>query len=202
MLFEPLDHVIGTRNKVRLLRALTPLDRPVSGREAARLAGVSHYAIGALDELAAVGLVCRQEAAGQNLYRFDRRSRLAAQVEALFEGERQRNTALWHRLAALAERAGRVESAAVFGSAARGDAKPGSDFDVIVLTEGAPEPVYDAFLAAAPELATEFGIRISPVVLSVVQARRQHADGDAFIADAMRDARRFHGRPLEEVLRG
>ncbi len=68
MLLDPLDHAIGTRAKVRLLRALVPLDRPVSGREAARLAGVSRQAIRSLDELVAVGIVRRQETAGQHLY--------------------------------------------------------------------------------------------------------------------------------------
>src|SRR5690606_708609 len=129
MLFDPLDNVLGTRSKVRLLRALVPLDRPVSGREAARLAGVSRQAIRTLDELAAVGVVNRQEAAGQHLYTFNRSNRLAPSVVALFDAERKRTAELFERLAGIVGEAGSVASAVVFGSAARGEAGPESDLD-------------------------------------------------------------------------
>ncbi|CAN5651041.1 hypothetical protein BH23GEM8_BH23GEM8_18590 [soil metagenome] len=204
MLLDPLDHAIGTRAKVRLLRALVPLDRPVSGREAARLAGVSRQAIRSLDELVAVGIVRRQETAGQHLYTFNGQNRLAPAIANLFDAERQRATELFERLAALVTGAGGVSSAVVFGSAARGEAGPGSDLDLLVLgndreSEGA---IYTALVEASAALELEFGVDLSPVVITVEQARHQKSEGDSFIAEVVRDGRRIFGRPLEEVLRG
>lgn len=204
MLLDPLNHVLGTRSKVRLLRALAPLNRPVSGREAARLAGVSRQAIRTLDELAAAGVVDRQETAGQHLYTFSQRNRLAAAVEELFAAERQRTADLFEGLATIIQAAGNVAGAAVFGSAARGEAGPESDLDVLVLADGAEAEgaIYSALVDAAPELERDFGVRLSPVVITIAQARRQQSDGDAFLAEVLRDSRRICGQPLEEVLGG
>ena len=62
--------------------------------------------------------------------------------------------------------------------------------------------VYDALVDASPRLEMEFGLRLSPVVLTVEQAARQRAEGDPFTAEVLRDARRIWGRPLAEVMDG
>lgn len=61
MLFHPLDALLGTTGKVRLLRVLLPLDSQVTGREAQRLAGVRSTVgtTNALDALTALGIVIR-----------------------------------------------------------------------------------------------------------------------------------------------
>ncbi|MHB8873185.1 MAG: nucleotidyltransferase domain-containing protein [Myxococcaceae bacterium] len=202
MFFEPLDVILGARSKVRLLRALTPLSRPVSGREAARLAGVSHIAIGALDELVHLRVVDRREAAGQNLYTFNRGHVLGPVLVQLFEEERQRVKAIFRRLAAVVRRVDPSATAVVFGSAARGEAEPDSDFDVLVVVKSAAlaERMHAAMAAAAPELSSRFGLRLSPVVLTAKRARKQRAEGGAFITEVLRDARQLTGRPLAEVV--
>ena len=205
LFLSPLDAILGSVAKVRLLRVLVPLDRLVSGREAARLAGLSHRAVLALDELTALGLLERRTTSGghTNLYRFNRSSALAPVIVALFDAERERTATILRRIAAVLRRVGTVESAVVFGSQARGEAEAGSDLDLLVLTaSGDRERVHDAIAEAAPALEAELGLRLSPVVLTVTQARRQRRQGDAFIAEAIRDARRVTGRALEEVLDG
>jgi predicted nucleotidyltransferase len=204
MLLDPLDAILGTRTKVRLLRALVPIDRPVSGREATRLAGVSHYGIGSLDDLAALGIVRRDEGAGQHLYTFNRQHSLAPAVLALFDAERDRTARMFDRLASIVDRAGGVVAAAVFGSAARGEATPQSDLDLIVVAAEEEEvrDIGDALEEALPAFEAEFGERVSPVLVTLERFRRQHRDADPFIQDVLRDARRICGRFLDEVLHG
>jgi hypothetical protein len=69
-----LESVLGTRTKIRLLRALVAHTEPVSGREAQRLADTpSSSASGAaLDELVDAGLLLRVEAGRAHLYRANR----------------------------------------------------------------------------------------------------------------------------------
>jgi predicted nucleotidyltransferase len=203
MLFHPLDDLLGTRSKVRLLRALAPLDRPISGREAARLAGVSRQALRTLDELTNAGIVHRRETAGQHLYTFNRESRLAPAVLDLFDAERERTSALFERLSSIATSAGPIVSALVFGSAARGEATPHSDLDLLVLTSRTGvQAIHSALVEASAALEEQFGMRLSPVVLTVEQARHQQVASDPFIREVMRDGRRVYGRSVEEVLRG
>lgn len=204
MLFNPLDQILGTRSKVRLLRALVLLDRPVSGREAARLARLSRQAIGVLDDLVSTGIVNRQETAGQHLYTFARANCLAPAILRLFDEERERTEALFQRVASVIDESRSVLSAVFFGSAARGEAKVGSDLDLlaIVAHAGARRRVYDDLSDASVALRSEFGVELSPVVIEADRIRRQHAEGDLFITEVLRDGRRIYGQPIEELVGG
>jgi predicted nucleotidyltransferase len=203
MLFEPLDEILGRRSKVRLLRALGPLDRPVSGREAARLAGLSHRAITALDELAALGVVIRREAAGQHLYTFNREHVLANAIQHVFAEEERRSSLILERIRSAAAEAGALY-AGVFGSAARKEDRPGSDLDLFMVLEheDAKDRSRDAMAVAFEDMQEHYGVRLSPVVVALVEARRQARAESSLLQDVLRDARRVHGRPLEELLNG
>ena len=204
MLLQPFDHLLGTRTKVRLLRTLAPLDRPVSGREAARLAGVSRIAIRTLDELGETGILNQVAATGQNLYTFNRMHHLAGVLEKLFESERNFALEVFARLRDALQATGPIESAVVFGSAARGEAGPGSDLDVLVVVCGARirKGVQVALAELAPQFTSEFGLRLSPVILTLVHVREQSREGDPFMSEVLRDARQVLGRPLEELIDG
>ena len=204
MLFEPLDHILGTRSKVRLLRVLVPLDRPVSGREAARLAGLSHQAIAVLDDLAAAGIVERQEASGQHLYTFARSNSLAPVIERLFSEERMRAAELFRRLAWFLGSTESVLGAVIFGSAARGEAVPGSDLDLLVVVPDATSKRWaaDRLVDLSPDVRRMFGAELSPVVLTLAELHRQHAEGDPFIEEVLRDERTVIGLPIRELVGG
>jgi predicted nucleotidyltransferase len=204
MLFNPLDDLLGTTTKVRLLRALVPLNRPVSGREAARLAGVSHIALRALEELGSAGILNQGEATGQHLFTFNRRHHLAPVIEHLFDHERHYTSTIFARLGEAIEAADSVESAMIFGSSARGEAGPGSDLDVLVVVKGqkAREGVHSALVDLAPGLSTEFGVRLSPIVITLEQFRQQNKENDPFISEIQRDGRHLMGRTLEELING
>jgi predicted nucleotidyltransferase len=203
MLFEPLDGILGQRSKVRLLRALLPLNRPVSGREAARLAGLSHRVITAVDELAALGIVIRREAAGQHLYSFNGDHVLAGAIQQVFAAEERRSSLILARIRSAAAETGALY-AGVFGSAARKEDRPGSDLDVFMVMEhdDARERSGGALVRALEALQAEYGVRASPVVLVLAEARRQAREDAPLLRDVLRDARRVHGRPLEELLNG
>jgi predicted nucleotidyltransferase len=204
MLVNPLDDLLGTRTKVRLLRALVPLDRPVSGRETARLAGVSRIAMKALDELGLAGILNRDESTGQHLFSFNRRHHLAPVVEQLYEAERRYTSAIFDRIGETLEAAGCAESAMIFGSSARGEAGPGSDLDLLVVVRGqdARERLYSALMDLAPGLSTAFGVRLSPVVITLEQFRQQCRENDPFIGEVRRDARHVMGHSIEELIGG
>jgi predicted nucleotidyltransferase len=204
MLLNPLDDLLGTRTKVRLLRALVPLERPLSGREAARLAGVSRIALKALEELAAAGILNQDEATAQHLFTFNRRHHLARVIEQLFDAERRFAATVFDRLGEAVEAAEAVESAMVFGSSARGEAGPGSDLDLLVVVRGqeAREGVHAALMELAPGFSSDFGVRLSPVVLTLEQFRQQGEENDPFIASVRRDARHVVGRTVQELMNG
>jgi predicted nucleotidyltransferase len=204
MLLNPLDHLLGTKTKVRILRALVALERPVSGREAARLAGVSHIALRALDELAASGILIREHATGQHLFTFDCRHNLAPVLMTLFEAERQFTFTIFGQIREILGGLESVESAVVFGSSARGEAGPRSDLDLLVVVREHTEREEVRMILAevAPAFLTTFGVQLSPAVLSRNQFRRQVEEKDPFIMEVQRDGRCVIGRLVEDLIHG
>ena len=92
MQLHPLEGAVESRSKISLLRALLRGSAPVSAREAARLAGITHAgALRALDHLAALGLVDRTETPGQHLDVINREDELVTRgLAPLFEAEQER----------------------------------------------------------------------------------------------------------------
>jgi len=203
-MFDALDHILGTRNKVRLLRCLFSLDRAVSGREACRLAGISSIGQRALDELVDVGIASRTEGTAQHWYSAQRGHPLAPSLQALF---RREAAALDQFLALLREGFDRVDSIVavyVIGSVARGENRPESDLDLLVILEGegeAAQQVRQALHALGEEVAASNGVRASFTLLGAPQLNARYATGDRFVQEAVHDARWIWGEGVVERLR-
>lgn len=195
MIDTPLDEILGSMSKVRMLRAMLNATQPVSGRQAARLAGASMKARVALDDLADAGLITRRESTGQFLYSFNYENCLADSIVRLFQAEVSRTASLLSDLRTALKSEKGVTAAAVFGSAARGEGKSGSDLDllVVVKTGAGKAKVTDALLEKAPSLFSRYGIRLAPIVLTEERWQAQRGQGSGFAAEALRDARMLLG---------
>lgn len=206
MLRNTLDHILGTTAKVRLLRALLPLETPASGREAERLAAVSHRsATRALEDLVALGVLDRTTTRATHLYRVNRKHDLVPLLESLFQGESARLASVREEIEAALASAGLTETVAsvvLFGSAARGEARPDSDLDLLVLVEDRSRTeAAGAFLGAVSDrLRSRYGGRASALVLSIPEARRRLEDGDPLLRDVVRDGRTLFGASIQEAL--
>jgi predicted nucleotidyltransferase len=208
--FRPWDSLLASKSRVRLLRVLLGVSRPLSGREAARLANTSlPIAQRALHQLVAAGVVLREEAAAQHLYRSNDESVLVREgLRPLFAAEEERVRATLGELVRILDAKSngldtRASSVYLFGSAARGDDVPGSDFDLLVITDDADvEGVHDLLSTHAPDLLRRFGVALSPIVIGVASARRQLADPHSVVRAAMDEGRHIHGPSLEEIADG
>jgi UTP:GlnB (protein PII) uridylyltransferase len=207
ILFTPLDAILGSRSKVRLLRVLLPLDDAVSAREAARLAGTPPTpSLRALSDLAALAVLHRVRLRGQHLYTVNRENPLVRDgLQPLFEREAARVSSVFARLreALGAEfTASAVLSLAIYGSAARGDDRPGSDLDVLVVTRSAEDApgAHEALSRSAPLFDRDFGLDLAPMVISRQQFNQQAEAGDPVMAEILKEARVVAGLPLDQLL--
>lgn len=190
-----LDLILGSTLKVRVLRSLIDLQKPVSGRHAGRLASVSKKATAALDDLAKSGIITRTESTGQNLYSINRNHYLAEPLHRLFRAEDAKLSLIQDGLRrALASQPG-VLSGAIFGSVARGTPGPDSDLDVLVIIESPQfsDDVRDAVIEAGDQLNQVYGSRISPVIVTTEQWQTLITRGDPFARSASTEARVFLG---------
>jgi predicted nucleotidyltransferase len=196
-----LDHIIGSILKVRVLRSLAGLQKPVSGRQAGRLAAVSSKVLSALDELTAVGIVSRTESTGQHLYSLNRDHYLSRPLVALFRAEEEKLSHVSAKLKHALESEAGVITGAIFGSVARGRTHPDSDLDILIIIEPTADTrrIRDRVLDEADELATAYGSKLSPVLMSEPQWLKLVKAKDPFTLSAASDARVFLGPGLMEL---
>jgi predicted nucleotidyltransferase len=198
---DDLDHVLGSILKVRVIRAMTALEQPVSGRQVGRLAGVSSKALTALDELAALGVVKKVESTGQHFYSLNQAHYLAEPLTVLFRTEERRISDIRDVLKHALTRRRDVLSGAIFGSVARSDADPHSDLDVLLIIEsraGSAE-ILDLVLEQADTLAKIYGATLAPTIFTKQEWLALMKRRDPFALSASADARVFVGRPLTEL---
>ncbi|MDB4949340.1 MAG: hypothetical protein JWM27_1989 [Gemmatimonadetes bacterium] len=203
MLVRPLNAILGSVTKVQILRALLPLTSPASGRETQRLAGIrSKGALqSALNDLSDLGILRREQTRGSHLYRINHRHELYAPLATLFEAEATRMQRLRTMLhAAISENGleGLVVSIILYGSNARGSARPASDADLLVLAgdESAVETVEHALAEAGTAIEDSLGARISAYVVPRARAEQRLTDGDPLMQDVASEGRLLYGEPF------
>jgi predicted nucleotidyltransferase len=207
MLFRTLDEVLGSTAKVRILRALLNLNAPVSGHEARLLAGVRSKSgmRAALADLTELGILERDQTRRIQLFRINRNHDLVKPLTALFEAESQRMAGLREALKEILN-GGTVRehtlSIILFGSNARGDARPDSDLDLMVVTEAESqvERVLQVLLDAVTDLQRRFGLRASPYVLGQARVQERYRDGDPLMQNVLSEGRTLYGFHFHEIV--
>jgi predicted nucleotidyltransferase len=208
MLFAALEGVLGSSSKIQILRALLPLNGPVSGREAQRLARASsdNGSRQALNTLTELGVLTQQRLRGSHLYTVNRDHHLIAPLQALFAAESQRFRMLRDTLRSGLEAGGvlpHVVSAILFGSSARGDARPDSDLDVMLVadTKESVDLVEDAAIDLQDEMFARLGVSLAPIVLPLARFRERYAAGDPLLRNVEAEGRVLFGSRVGELVK-
>jgi len=173
----PFDQLLETGAHVRVLRALAGLPRgfSASARDLARRAGVAHTTAARVLRTLAEHRVARPQHVGRAyLYELNDSHMLTSQIRALFESEAGLRSQLIEYLRAeLPQRVGRAETAFLFGSAGRGDTRPGSDIDVAVIApERSEEELEPALTALSDTVRERFGAELNVIVGPSGRSRR------------------------------
>ena len=177
---RPLDQIFAATSHVAVCRALLDTAEGMSGRQVARQAGINHQTCAvALGRLEDIGIVRRQGSGQTQLFRLNRENLLVRDLLIpLLTKEREAFPRILSRVSELLT--GRCVRALVFGSVARGEERPDSDLDLLLIADGpqgqaATRQGGDQVRAA---LATEWGLRVNAIVLThqAVEARRQRKD--------------------------
>jgi predicted nucleotidyltransferase len=207
MLTDILNAALGSTAKVRVLRAVLPLTSAVSGREARALAGVRSQsgAQQALAQLAQLGLLHEERIRGSRLYRVNRDHHMVPFIQALFGAEQGRLGLLRDHVRQGLESKGllvRVHFVVLFGSVARGEARPDSDLDLLVVTGTAREKarVTAALHEVADEAARVLGVSVSPLVMALPRLRQRYRAGDPLLHNVVSEGRVLLGSSLRDLV--
>jgi predicted nucleotidyltransferase len=204
---ELLSYVLGTRAKVACLRVLTVAGEPITQRDAGRRAGIQHRSAQvALDELVALGVARRIQGGRDYLVSLNDEHYLVPALREVFRAEGTFFAEVRRQVADVAREVGeaRLLSVVLFGSVARGDDRPGSDLDLLVIcrSAGDTEPVLERLHASSQTLRARFGYQVRPLVYGLPAARGRWRQTAAPLSSAVHEGLVLRGTPLRELLNG
>ncbi|MGC2288769.1 MAG: nucleotidyltransferase domain-containing protein [Thermoplasmata archaeon] len=168
------DDILGNRIRLRLLRILARTGgQGLTGRELARMCGASSsQTIASLQRLEDSGLILRDIAGRAHIWRFADGHALGPVLTSLFRAEAESLTTLKKDIESVIRNLP-VHRAVLFGSVARGDERPTSDVDLLVVVRSRADKgrVEEALGAASIDFATKFGNPLSSLVIEERQLR-------------------------------
>jgi predicted nucleotidyltransferase len=201
---RPLNAVLGAPSHIAVLRSLYTTGVGLTGREIARSSGVAVQAThDALARLAAANLVRWMQAGRAHVYELNRNHFLFKNgIQPLLEAESEFRS----HIRSILKRAlsGHVLSAAIFGSAARGEDRPESDLDLIMIVEREKdrEKAHARTSVVSERLLREFGVRLSSMAYGRSEFRKNYRKGKSFFQTVVQEGEMLVGMDLAEVVRG
>ena len=186
---HPLTAILGTEANVRILRELFLHGGQLSAPRLAMRTGVSEQHVRlALARLIKLGVVWVLGSGRSHLYGFAPDHALAAELLELFRAEAANFARIIEELRKTAETfADAFVAVWLYGSVARGDDRPESDLDLVVVTRDSEVAAIDAFRAAITDAGRRLGFRSSVVRLTDPELRRLSAEKDPWWITLTRD---------------
>lgn len=200
----PLTWLLGTEANVRLLRELSRHGGQLSAPSLVTRTGLAKTSVWAgLAALQQIGMVSVAGTGRARLYSMRPNCMLRASLDALFDAEERRFQAILESIREAA-RAWRPQPVTVwlYGSVARGDDRPGSDLDIVVITTASPsqrelDSIRDALHVAGESL----GFAASVVGLGATDIARLVRERDPWWATIESEALVITGHRPNELAR-
>lgn len=204
MLFlNPLDTVLGQNSKVKILRFLIRTEAELNGREIAKAVGLSHVKChSALQELVPHGFVSMRRIGKSTVYHVEMENFLVKELlKPLFDKEQQLLNGLVKLL--LSGLSFQPRTIVLFGSLAKGQARPDSDIDLLVVIPNG-ESLRKAkgdFGEIEEKVIKSYGNRLAPVIIKEKELFRKYRQPNPFYKEIVKTGRVIWGKPLLEILR-
>jgi predicted nucleotidyltransferase len=196
---NPLDDILSSRGKVAVLRVVCSVSVPLAGREIARRAGLgSGHASGILRDLTASGLLLARDQGRANTYEFaDPESLMTRRVKDLFAAELERR----HKFVEeLSQGLPGVVSIVVFGSEARGEAKPGSDTDLLIVVGRKTKRLEEHISDICLQLGAAHQLHLSWMMADRKDLREWAAEDNPFWRNVRAEGVTLAGTPVGRLI--
>jgi len=199
---SPLNWVFSAPSNIAVIRALKDSREGMSGRAAARAAGFTHQACRrALGDLEAAGIIVRQGAGHTQLVRLNFENMLVK--EALLPMFRAEKSFLESVRLQIRKEFGRyARTATLFGSAARKEDEPGSDVDILLITDAQDKELLEEKARTfGKRFISEYGIRFSPMVLTPREARAKYSKSAPLLKNILAHGIDLLKERLEDIIK-
>lgn len=197
---HPLEHVLGSKTKVAILRYLSLTGLELNGRQIARAIGISPPTVNrALAELVKEGVLIQRNVGRTYLYRLNGDNRLAAElIVPLFQKEKY---LLKRALSEVLDGVPSILSAVLYGSLARGEEEPFSDVDLLIVTDDGVK-ARDVLEERAVNFLERYGNVLSLYILGLDEFKSLYQQRDEWLREILAEGRVVVGQPPLELVHG
>lgn len=202
---HPLSTLLGTEASVRVLRELALHGNELTTPVLAQRTGITGQAVrNILNSLLTTGVLKVYGQGRATSYRLDLEHPVGRSLLNLFHAEEERVEMIRQAVASAARQMSPPPLAVwVFGSVARGEDRPESDLDLLLVLEDDETAEREAgfFREMLDDLQKEQQITLSIVPLSSSDIERLSGTADPFWKEMLRDAIPWHGERPEALAR-
>jgi|LSQX01.2.fsa_nt_gb predicted nucleotidyltransferase len=194
-LVKPLDDVLSSGVKIKVLRILALSRAQLNGREISRQARTDPgYTSRVLAELAASGIVDRRDQGRVYTYQLsDGGIALVNRLVELFQAEDRRLRDFVDDIALTLPEA---ISVILYGSEARGEAHAGSDTDLLIIVQEKTEALDDRVTDVCLALAEKHSLALSWHLVDLQRVAEWEEQDNDFWRNVQEDGLRLHGEPM------
>ena len=204
---KPLNKVLNSESKIKVLRLLCSGGGESTGRQIAKLLKVGPSPVQiALADLYNEGIVERKSFGKAYAYSLNTKNWLVkSSLKLMFRAEAEYQVKLWAKIRQHVERSGlgkKIISVSLFGSVLSAQERPTSDIDLLVIFKDGVEKqaVEDLFIDMNRGIIEETGLSLDAHLYPVSELRKKFAEGLAFVKDAVRSSKVIIGKSLGECL--
>ncbi|MBK6915008.1 MAG: nucleotidyltransferase domain-containing protein [Ignavibacteriales bacterium] len=197
-----LDYILYSPGLITVLRELN-LRRPgISGREIARLTGITHRsALKALDNLEALRLVERQVIGKAYSFTVNRKHYVYQYVIApIFEAEKELGNSINNKIK---KTLGKFSiSIILFGSVARKEENYESDLDICIVYKSGRRLLEEKVSQLRGDLFSRYGISLAPYYISEKDFRSKAKNRKLPVINILREGRVISGKTITRMIDG
>lgn len=203
---NPLDKILNSEFKVRILRFLGKSDAEWSGRQIAKTIGASPATCHKeLKELSEEKVVLLKTVGRSYLYRLNKDNLSVAELlKPLYEKESKIVNGLYKAIIEKipGDAKSMITSIAVFGSVQRKEERASSDIDLLVLVKRREDkkPAEDIFSVINEAILSRFGNVIAAYIQTVEEFKTGHAEKLGVTENIIKSHELIYGKPLRELI--
>jgi uncharacterized protein len=201
MINNILEYVFTSSSIVPILRELNSRKTAVTGREIARLSGMTHRsALKALENLETINLIRKQVAGRTYYFTINREHYLYKKIiSIIFKSEKDFLSRISEQISS--SLGAYSESIIIYGSVARGDEKPESDLDVCIVYRREPGKIEQRITDLRAELNLIYGVTLAPFIISLSEFRKRAGSGKPPVNNILKEGKIIYGKQFITLLK-
>lgn len=197
-----LEYIFSAPSNITVMRALNERNPGISGRETARLTGLSLRTVQVcLSNLEKAGIIKKLTGKREHLFLINRQNFLTKNlIKQIFETERNYNEEVYK----LIKSAIKKDSISIilFGSTARGDENISSDYDLCIVYKNNLKIIEEKVSTLRSSLFNLFNITLAPFYIPASRFKKLGLQGKSPINNIIKEGKVITGKSIKELLYG